>query len=156
MTPNLIFLGDGPNMDILRRELRQDGQPAQDNWVVLFEVQRLACPYELTALLEGAENKRLLLVAVTPLAQSDDFHLSLEKQVLPFLPEKCRYLGLKLIPGAMEPERLIFLLSLLKKAGQTDRLSRFRQAYKDSRNHPDAEDTARLRGFIGEVFQRVS
>lgn len=152
VTPNLLFLGDGPNMEILRGALGQEWQPARCDWTILFEVQRLACPYELITLLESLKNKRLFLVAVTPLAYSDDFHRSMENQILPFLPESCDYLGLRLIPGAMEPESLLFLMPLVQKIGHADKLPRIRQAYVSSQPHPTAEDVTLLREAMKEAF----
>lgn len=153
--PNYIFLGDSPTMDKMRTFLRQEACPGMEARVILFEVQRIACPYELITLLETMDNKQLLLVALTPLAYSDDFHLCLEDQILPFLPESCRYLGLKLVPGTMEPESLLFLFSFLPKTGRGDKLPRLRQAYADTHGHPNANDAKRLCESIEEAFPRT-
>ena len=70
-------------MNSLRAQLPQSSEEGGRDCAVLFEVQRAACPYELISLLGGLENKRLLLIAVTPLADSSDFHRQLEYTAQP-------------------------------------------------------------------------
>ena len=152
MAPKLFFLGEGPNMNSLRAQLPQSSEEGGRDCAVLFEVQRAACPYELISLLGGLENKRLLLIAVTPLADSSDFHRQLESQILPFLPDSCQYLGLHLCPGEMEPESLFFFTSFLQKTGHSERLYRFHRAYAASRRHPDGQDAAALQSLLQQTF----
>lgn len=118
-----------------------------DVCLIVFELQREACPFAILDVIEKLEGRQILLFAASGFGAEDEYRVRIERQIVPFLPENCYYTGLCLFKGRLTSEDLRYIQEQAGERGGRINQEKVRAYYEDSQAYPDEEDVRRVIEF---------
>jgi flavodoxin len=125
-------------------------EPVQgaDAYLIGYGVGRGTVPMKILDTLELAEGKTLLLFVTSGLQPTEEYHASVERKVLPFLPDDCDYRGLFLCAGQFPDEIIQKAQAALRQDPNNAQARALLEHHQRTKGHPDGDDLERLRGFL--------
>jgi flavodoxin len=126
------------------------GEPSQnaDVYLVGFGVNRGRVPVKIMDVLESAEGKTILLFVTCGMEPTEAYKASVERKILPFLPDQCNYRGIFLCAGEFPDEVVRNLPELLRQQPDNPQAQLLAQHHQKTSGHPNAEDLAHLQTFL--------
>jgi len=119
-----------------------------DICLIGFELQRESCPFAILDAIEHLEGRSILLFAASGFGVDDEYRARIEKQIVPFLPDDCYYLGLCLFKGRLAEEDMMYIQEQAGERGGRINQEKVRAYYSQSQSYPDEEDVQRIAGFV--------
>lgn len=119
-----------------------------DVYLIGFGINRGTVPLKIIDALEVAEGKTILLFVTCGMEPTDDYKSSIERKILPFLPDGCDYRGLFLCPGQFPDEVIRNAQEVLSNQPNSVSARSLLEHYQKTYGHPDEEDLDDLRDFI--------
>lgn len=119
-----------------------------DVYFIGFGISGDAIPLKVMEALEAAEGKEIFLFATCGMAPSENCRASIERRVLPFLPDDCMYKGLFLCAGQFSDEIIRHVEEMLQEHPESVHATTILENQKLTDGHPNEEDFQQLREFI--------
>lgn len=132
--------------DLARDEVSEDA----DVYFIGFGVNRGTVPMKVIDALEVAEGKRIFLFVTCGMEPTGSYKSSVERKILPFLPDDCNYEGLFLCPGQFPEGVVRNVQEILKRQPDNAQAITIAKNYQQACGHPNSEDFEALREFIWE------
>ena len=105
-----------------------------------YGVHSSICSLKMLDFMELLNGKTILLFATCGLEPTEAYRKLLERNIEPFLPERCNYRGMFLCQGAISHDGVIMLKKHIEKAGNTDQLRQLDGLVTRAQVHPDFDD----------------
>lgn len=131
--------------DLSCQEISDDA----DVYLIGFEITQDAIPLNIMDVLENLEGKTVLCFVTCAMAHAGKKD-SIERNLLPFLPDECDYRGLFFCPGQIPASVLRAVEEALRENPENERAKTMLECFQKSLNHPDSDDLRDLRRFIDE------
>jgi hypothetical protein len=128
------------------------GEAAEDADVYLlgFGINRGAVPLKIMDSMELAEGKTILLFITCGVEPTAEYQASVERTVLPFLPDDCDYRGMFLCPGQFPDEVVRYLREVLQRQPDNAQAQSLLTQYEKTCGHPNNSDIEHLRVFLSD------
>ena len=127
----------------------QDISEGADVYLLVFEITQNAIPLKIMDILESLEGKTILCFVACGMALWESKE-TVERNLLPFLPDECDYRGLFFCPGQIPSSVMDTIQEALDENPENQQAQAMLEAFQHARNHPDTEDFRELRRFIQE------
>lgn len=114
----------------------QTPSPEAEVFLIGFGVYRVSCPFELLDFMSSLSGKTILLFGTAGISAAEPFMRHLESTVLPFLPDNCTYLGMRILPGKITQEGFDYFcrhLQATQKPEELQNLNGYREHQTDIR-----------------------
>jgi hypothetical protein len=99
---------------------------------------------------ERAEGKTILLFITCGVEPTAEYQASVERIVLPLLPDDCDYRGMFLCPGQFSDEVVQYLRNVLEQQPDNTQAQSLLAQYEKTCGHPNDSDIRRLRAFLSD------
>lgn len=119
-----------------------------DVYLIGFGINRGTVPMKVMDALEIAESKTILLFVTCGMEPTESYKASVERKILPFLPDDCDYRGLFLCPGQFPEEVVRNLQEVLRRQPDNAQARSLLEQHQKTYGHPNKEDLEKLREFI--------
>ena len=139
------ILADAELVDLNKREISDDA----DAYLLAFEITQAAIPLKIMDVLENLEGKTILCCVTCGMALYESKN-SIERSLLPFIPDECDYRGMFFCPGQIPASAMDAVQTALDENPENQQAKVMLEAFQHSMNHPDTEDLRDLRRFIQE------
>lgn len=107
-----------------------------------------AIPFAILEYLEQLEDKSILFFVTSPFEPNDKLKDSIERKLLPFLPESCDYRGMFVCYGEVSKEMMRDLRNRLSQQPDNERGQELLHTFNESVGHPDKADARQGCSFI--------
>jgi flavodoxin len=136
-------------------DLSQDDAAGDaDVYLIGYGVNRGTFPVKIMDTLELAEGKTVLLFCTGGVDPTTEYQKSVERKVLPFLPDECDYRGLFLCAGQFPDEVIQNVQEVLRRDPDNAQARSLLEQAQKARTHPDKNDLANLRKFVREKLSK--
>ncbi len=132
---------------------REEALGTSDLCFVGFGINREVIPMEIIEALERMEGKRILLFVTCGLEPTERYRASVERRLLPFLPDDCDYKGLFLCAGGFSEDMIETITRSLRKNPDNAQARTLYEAHKRSHGHPNEEDLDALWDFVQDSLE---
>ena len=132
--------------DLSCEEISEDA----DVYFVGYGVNRGAVPMKIMDALEIAEGKTILLFVTCGMEPTEGYKSSVERKILPFLPDDCDYKGLFLCPGQFPEDVIRNVQEVLRRQPDNTAARTLAENHRKTYGHPNDADLERLRDFVWE------
>jgi flavodoxin len=119
-----------------------------DVYLFGFGVNRGTVPVKIMDALECAEGKTILLFVTCGLEPTKDYQASIERRIMPFLPDECDYKGLFLCQGQFQEEAVKNLQKALQQQPENEQIRALLNYSSEADGHPDRNDLNALAAFV--------
>lgn len=119
-----------------------------DVYFIGYGVNRGTVPMKIMDALEVAEGKTILLFVTCGIEPTESYKSSVERKILPFLPDDCDYRGLFLCPGQFPEEVVRNIQEVLRRQPDNAQARSLLEHHQKTYGHPNEEDLEGLREFI--------
>ena len=119
-----------------------------DVYLIGFGVNRGTVPMRIMDALEVAEGKTVLLFVTCGMEPTESYKFSIERKILPFLPDDCDYRGLFLCPGQFPEEVVRNIQEVLRCQPDNAQARSLLEHHQKTYGHPNEDDLEELREFI--------
>ena len=119
-----------------------------DVYFIGFGVNRGTVPLKIMDALEAAEGKTIFLFVTCGIEPTERYKASVERKVLPFLPDDCDYKGLFLCPGEFPEEVVQNIQAILKQQPDNAQARILAENSRKTYGHPNEDDFKALGEFI--------
>lgn len=121
-----------------------------DVYMIAFEMNKTTVPLSVMEVMDTLEyfdgKALLLLVACTSgLAEQPQ---SIERKIIPFLPDQCEYLGTFVCPGQVPADKIQELKLLTEAQPDNTQAVALLKYYQETQGRPDEDDYTNLREFL--------
>lgn len=120
-----------------------------DVYLVGFEADQKAVPYEVIEAMDRMAGKTVLLFLTAGVA-SEESRGAIGRSVLPFLPDGCDFRGMFLCQGRLPDSMLDAMEEAVARNPDSRQARELLNSYRRAKGHPDAGDFAALRRFLQE------
>lgn len=131
-------------VDLSYDDLAEDA----DVYFMGFGLNRGTVPMKIMDGLELAEGKTVLLFATCGMEPTEEYKASVERKILPFLPDDCDYKGLFLCGGQFPEELVQKMQRVLRAQPENEQAKLFLQHHRKTCTHPNEQDLEALRDFV--------
>ena len=111
-----------------------------DAYCIGYGIHSGICPLKLLDFMELLNGKTILLFATCGLEPTDAYRKLLERNIEPFLPDKCDYRGMFVCQGAISEDGAAALRKYIEKTGKDDHLQQLDHLVIRAQTHPDCDD----------------
>ena len=119
-----------------------------DVYLIGFGVNRGTIPMKVMDALEIMENKTIILFATCGMEPTGNYKSSVERKILPFLPDDCDYRGLFLCAGQFPDEVIRNIQEVLKHTPENAQARSILEHHQKTCGHPNDKDLEELRDFV--------
>lgn len=123
-----------------------------DVYFIGFGVNRGAVPLKIMEALEYAEGKTAVLFVTCGMEPTDSYKSSIERKVLPFIPDDCDYKGMFLCSGQFPEAAANSIKETLRLHPKNEQAKALLETYQKSYGHPNSQDLEALRYFVWHVL----
>lgn len=129
-----------------------DVSETADIYFIGFGINRGMVPMKIMDALECADGKTAVLFVTCGMEPTDSYKSSIERKILPFIPDDCDYKGLFLCAGQFSETVVDNMKEALRLHPENTQAKAFWESYQKSYGHPDDEDLESLQDFVWEAL----
>jgi len=167
MKYEIAYMSDSGNTAVLARAINsllsaedtnltdlsiEDVSDRADVYFIGFDVIRDVIPLKVMDTLEYAEEKTVVLFATCGMEPTDAYKSSIERKILPFIPDGCDYKGLFLCVGQLPETMANNIKETLRLHPENAQAKKLLECCQKSYGHPNNEDLENLQDFIWEAL----
>lgn len=119
-----------------------------DVYCIGYGVHASICSLKLLDFMELLNGKTILLFATCGLEPTEAYRKLLERNIEPFLPDRCDYRGMFLCQGAIADDGITTLQKHIEKSGNPDQLQQLDELVCRAQTHPDPDDLDAAGKFV--------
>lgn len=136
--------------DLAQSDMNEDAEV----YLLGFSIDRGAVPMRIMDALERTEGRVVLLFVTSGMEPTAPYRSSVERKILPFLPDECDYRGLFLCPAQFSDDTVQRVREILRHQPEHPQARALMESYQKTCGHPNALDMEKLREFIWEALER--
>lgn len=129
-----------------------DVSESADVYFIGFGVNRGMVPMKIMDSLEYADGKTVILFATCGMEPTDAYKSSIERKILPFIPDDCDYKGLFLCAGQFSETVANSIKETLRRQPENAQARALLESYQKTYGHPNSEDLEDLQDFVWEAL----
>lgn len=123
-----------------------------DVYFIGFGVNRGMVPMKIMDALECADGKTAILFATCGMEPTDAYKSSIERKILPFVPDDCDYKGFFLCAGQFSEIVVNNIKETLRQQPENAQARALWENYQKTCGHPNGEDLEDLQDFVWEAL----
>lgn len=135
--------GSARMVDLSRREMTE----GDDVYLIGFEADQKAIPYEIIDAMERMAGKSILLFLTAGIV-NEESRGAIGRLVSPFLPDGCDFRGMFICQGRLPDAVLDAMEETVARRPASRQAQSLLTGYRQARSHPDTDDLRALRQFL--------